>query len=200
MAFFAMSSQVLFHDTMAYGTSHHMTNIKFQNQSRETLLFEGRVGGQLVWREQLKDIVLLTREVFSLNLAPVPLGEKVGILLTFEDASRSSVRLCFRVVRADGQPVACGYQTMICIHKDTFELVPAPPVLSQYADPNLPYSLIEKLVAPSFAERARSSSKGTKEIFTSEICSLGRSVANAPLPEAYPRILDVAGRMYPLGS
>ena len=91
MALFSMVSQTLFHDTMAYGSTHHMTNIKFQNLARETLMFEGRVNGEIAWKEQLKDIVLLTREVFSLNLAPVELGDKIGILLSFEGATRSSV-------------------------------------------------------------------------------------------------------------
>lgn len=200
MAFFAMSSQVLFHDTMAYGSSHHMTNIKFQNLARETLMFEGRVDGEIVWKEQLKNIVLLTREVYSLNLAPVALGDKVGILLSFEEPTRSSVRLCFRSVRSDGQPVACGYQTMICMHKDTFELLPAPRLVSQFVGGRIECSLVEKLVNPSFAERARSSSRGVKEIFTEEICALGKSIANAPLNLAYPKIVDEDGREYALGS
>lgn len=200
MSYFAMASQVLFHDTMAYGSSHHMTNIKFQNLSRETLLFEGRVNGEIVWREQLKDIILLTREVFSLNLAPVALGGKVGILLTIEEPTRSSVRLCFRTVSSDGVPIACGYQSMICMHKDTYELLPAPRLLAQYVDPSQEYSLAEELVNPSFAERARSGSRGLKEIFTAEICALGKSVANATLNQSYPKIIDADGREYPLGS
>lgn len=200
MAFFVMASQVLFHDTMAYGSSHHMTNIKFQNLARETLMFEGKVNGEIVWKEQLKDIVLLTREVFSLNLAPVALGDKVGILLSFEEQTRSSVRLCFRVVRSDGQPVACGYQTMICMHKDTFELLPAPPVLAQYGNAMTEYSLVEKLTNPSFADRARSGSRGVKEIFVEEICALGKNVATAPLNRAYPKIIDDNGREFAIGS
>lgn len=200
MAFFVMASQVLFHDTMAYGTSHHMTNIKFQNLARETLMFEGRVSGEIVWREQLKDIVLLTREVFSLNLAPVALGDKVGILLSFEEPTRSSVRLCFRIIRSDGQPVACGYQTMICMHKDTYELLLAPPVLAQYSDSRVDYSLLETLANPSFAERARSGSRGVKEIFTEKMCALGKSVANASLDRAYPKIIDENGKEFAIGS
>ena len=200
MAFFSMTSQILFHDTMAYGSSHHMTNIKFQNLTRETLMFEGRVNGEIVWKEQLKDIVLLTREVFSLNLAPVALGDKVGILLSFEEQTRSSVRLCFRSIRSDGQPVACGYQTMICMHKDTYELVPAPPVLAQYADARTEYSLLETLINPSFAERARNGSRGVKEIFTEKMCALGKSVANSPLERAYPKIIDENGKEFAIGS
>ena len=92
MSFFAMQYQILFHDTMAYGSHHYLVNLKFQNIARETILFESRVGGGEDWTDQLKDIVMFTREAYSLNLAPVGLGGKVAILLTYEEPSRSTVR------------------------------------------------------------------------------------------------------------
>lgn len=198
MPYFAMSYQALFHDTMAYGSTHHTANIKFQNIARETILFEASVNGEKVWRQQLKDIILLTREVYSLNLAPVELGGKVGILLTYEDPSRSTVKLCFRVVREDGQPVACGYQTMICMNKDTFELVPAPQLISQYMDPYTEDSLIEELVDPCFSDRTKLGGRELKRIFTAEICELGKSIATAPLAQSYPKIIDKQGNEFPI--
>jgi len=126
MAFFSMPYRLLFHDTMAYGSHHHVSNFTFQNLARETILFESKIGGRAVWEEQLKDLILLTREAYSLNLGPVTLGQKVAILLSYEEATRSTVRLCFRVIRQDGLPVSCGFQTMICMHRGTHELVPAP--------------------------------------------------------------------------
>ena len=30
---------------MAYGTQHHMVNLKFQNLARETILFESKCNG-----------------------------------------------------------------------------------------------------------------------------------------------------------
>jgi hypothetical protein len=65
MSYFAMQSQVLFHDTMAYGSQHHMVNLKFQNLARETILFESKCRGEGDRAEQLKDIVMLTREAYS---------------------------------------------------------------------------------------------------------------------------------------
>jgi acyl-CoA thioesterase FadM len=187
---------MLFHDTMAYGSQHHMTNLKLQNVARETLLFESRTNGQEDWRKQLADIVMMTREVYSFNMAPVELGEKVAILLTYEDPTRSTVRLCFRVIRADGKPVSCGYQTMVLIHKDTLEPVPAPPLLAQYLDPANPYSLIEGLVDPSFTGRLHNGSTGIKQIMSPGICALGARVANASLSDAFPRIVDVDGQEF----
>lgn len=189
MPYFVMQYRVLFHDTMAYGTHHHMTNFKFQNIARETILFDSKVNGS-GWEDQIKDILMLTREAYSLNLAPVGLGQKVAILLSYEEPTRSTVRLCFRILAADGQPVSCGYQTMILMNKDTHELVPAPPLLTQYLSADVRGNLIEKLANPSFAERTRAGSLAVKDIFPEPIRALGRAVANESKQRAYPKIMD----------
>ena len=198
MAYFAMQYQVLFHDTMAYGSHHHMANLKFQNVARETLLFESKVNGHGGWYEQMKDIVVLTREAYSFNMAPVGLGEKVGILLSYEEPTRSTVRLCFRVMNDEGRPVSCGYQTLIMLDKDTQHLVPAPTLLTQYLNPARGYSLVEALMDPSFAERVHGGSMAVKDLFPDDICALGRHVASAPRQEAYPKIINTAFSEYPL--
>ncbi|HEU4386697.1 MAG TPA: hypothetical protein VFV34_02790 [Blastocatellia bacterium] len=192
-----MQYQVLFHDTMAYGTHHHMANFKFQNIARETILFESKVNGQRSWQDQLKDIVVLTREAYSLNLAPVGLGEKVAILLTYEEPTLCTVRLCFRVIDHRGQPVSCGYQTMILIHKDTHEMVPAPPLLTQYLNVEAERNLLERLKNPSFAERAMVGSREIKRMFPEATLLLGKTVANAVRERAYPKIIDETLNEYP---
>jgi acyl-CoA thioesterase FadM len=191
-----MQYQVLFHDTMAYGSHHHMTNFKFQNVARETILFETSVNGVRCFDEQAKDIVMLTREAYSLNLAPVWLGQKVGILLSYEDPSRSTVRLCFRVVDQNGTPVCCGYQTMVLIHKTTSELVPAPRFLARFLDEGSDRNMLDPLRAPGFLESIRAGSTGVRRIFSESVCNLGKTVANAPRESSYPRILDEAMREY----
>jgi acyl-CoA thioesterase FadM len=175
-----------------------MTNFKFQNVARETILFETTVNGVRCFDEEAKDIVMLTREAYSLNLAPVWLGQKVAILLSYEDPSRSTVRLCFRVVDQTGQPVCCGYQTMIMVHKDTHELVPAPRFLTAYLDVTAERNLIEPLANPNFAATAHTGGLGVKRIFTESIRQMGKAVANAPRKSAYPKILDETLREYEL--
>ena len=192
MSFFAMQYQVLFHDTMAYGTHHYMANLKFQNIARETLLFESRVKDEEDWTGQLKDIVMLTREAYSLNLAPVGLGGKVANLLTYDEPSRSTVRLCFRVMNAHGEPVACGFQTMVLVHKDTGELVVAPPLLAQHLDARSERNLLERLTNPSFAERAKAGGREIKHIFSDPVRSIGIKIAGEARHSAYPRIIDEA--------
>jgi acyl-CoA thioesterase FadM len=196
MPYFAMQSQVLFHDTMAYGSHHHMVNFKFQNTARETLLFEKNTDGQPSWQEQLKDILVLTRDAYSLNLAPVGLGGKVAILLSYEDPTLCTVRLCFRVIDQRGEPVSCGYQTMILLHKTTHEMVPAPPLLTSFLSAQSKVSLLEVLKNPSFAERTMVGSREIKHIFPESVRRLGASIANAPLKLAYPKIVDEAQKEY----
>lgn len=193
MAFFALPYRVLFHDTMAYGSHHHATNIKFQNIARETLLFESGAD----WKAQLDPLVLLTRDAYSLNLAPVQVGEKVGILTTYEDPSRSTVRLCFRVVSESGQPVACGYQTVLVMDRKGQHLVPAPPLMTQFLDPAKPFSLLEASATPSFVESVHAGSAVVRRIFPEAVLALGHAVATAPRTAAYPKIIDTALTEYP---
>lgn len=190
MAYFAMQYQVLFHDTMAYGTHHHTVNVKFQNIARETLLFHTNPDVEATWTEQLKDIVMLTREAYSLNLEPVALGGKVAILMTYEEPTRSTVRLCFRVMDHTGKPVSCGYQVMVLVHKDTHQLVPAPALLTQYLDTSNGKNIVEPLTQPSFAERLRTGSLAIKAVFPEEVRAIGIKVANGSPGHSYPRLID----------
>jgi len=79
---------------------------------------------------------------------------------------------------------------MIVIHKDTHEMVPAPPLLSQYVNAQSESSLLEELKNPSFAERAKAGSREIKHIFPDSIRRVGESIANLPLKLAYPKIVD----------
>jgi acyl-CoA thioesterase FadM len=198
MSFFAMQYQILFHDTMAYGTHHHTVNLKFQDIARETILFESAVRGGQDWTGQLTDIVIVTREAYSRNLFPVGLGGKVAILLTYEEPSRSTFRLCFRVMNVQGQPVACGFQTMVLLHKLTNELVPAPPLLTQYLDTENEHNLLERLTNPPFSERAKAGGREIRHIFPEGVQAIGVRIAGAARQSAYPRIIDEALRELPI--
>ena len=114
MAFFTMPYRVLFQDTMAYGSHHFLTNFKFQCEVREHFFF-GSIIDPNHDDKELQNLVLMTQEGYTRNLAPVLVGERVGLLLSIEEHTRSSVRMCFRVVRHDGKPVCCGYQSMVCM-------------------------------------------------------------------------------------
>ncbi len=170
MSYIAVSYQILFEDTMAYGSHHYLTNFRFQCIAREHFFFNG-----LFSQETFKDVVILTQQGYSRNMAPVFLGERVAIFLTFDEPTRSTTRLCFRVVRYDGVPVCCGYQMLVFTDRITGELIPVPTVLVNYVMQNL--GLIERVANPAFAERVVKGGKELKNIFTPEICELGQLIA-----------------------
>ena len=153
MAFFAVPYQIRFDDTMAYGSHHYLTNFKFQCVAREKFVFEEGLGEDPALKQEFDEYIYLTQEGYTRNLAPVGLAEKVAILLSYEDLSLSRVRLCFRVVRFDGVPVSCSYQTQVCISRRSERIVPFPVMmmerLRKYQD-----AIHDPLQDPDFAECA----------------------------------------------
>src|SRR5260370_8968961 len=97
-----------------------------------------------------------------------------------------------------GQPVACGFQTMVLVQKDTHELVLAPPLLTQYLDAENERNLLERLTNPSFAERAKAGGREIRHIFCEAVQAIGIRVAGAPRQSAYPRIIDEALNEFPI--
>jgi acyl transferase domain-containing protein/NAD(P)-dependent dehydrogenase (short-subunit alcohol dehydrogenase family)/acyl-CoA thioesterase FadM len=183
MAFFAMPYRVLFDDTMAYGSHHFLTNFKFQCAVREHFYFT-QIADVNPDDKELENLVLLTQEGYSRNLAPVLVGGRVGLLLSIEDHTRSSVRMCFRAVREDGKPVCCGYQSLVCTSKQTGEVI--------VAQEPLLYALVplrEKLRAPSFQERVLAGGTTLKAIFDEEAIRLGTAVARQTEARIVPDVL-----------
>ena len=171
MSYFALPFRVQFHDTMAYGTHHFLTNFKFQCAAREEFLFGEVIEGDPQSKAAFDEIVLITQQAYSRNMAPVAVGETVGILMSYEDPTPSSLRFCFRVVRRDGTPVSCGFQTMVCASQNTQTLVSPPPALLRYHAP-----LRERLVKPSFSERVLAGQ--LRSVFDQESIALGKAIAS----------------------
>ncbi|MBD2731585.1 SDR family NAD(P)-dependent oxidoreductase [Nostoc sp. FACHB-892] len=174
MSYIAVPYQIHFEDTMAYGSHHYLTNFRFQCIAREHFFFGG-----LFDKETFQDVVILTQQGYSRNMAPVGLGERVAILLTFDEPTRSTTRLCFRVIREDGTPVCCGYQVLVFTSRITGELIPIPPVLGDYVMQN--FGLIERSLDSPFAEKVVAGGKEIKKIFTPEVCELGKLITSQNL-------------------
>ena len=186
MGFFAYPYLVTFDDTMAYGTHHFLTNFKFQCATRESLLYGNITADSYDWRSELTDIVMLTSEGYSRNMNPVPVGEKVVVLMTFEEPSMSSIRFCFRTVDKHGQAVACGYQTIVCVNKNTGGLIELPESFKQFQ-----YDLEETFIEPRFDERARKGGRLCDELFTKEITEFAKQFVIAPANQCYPQIVSI---------
>ena len=166
MEYFAMPYLVMFHDTMAYGSHHFMTNFKFQCVIREHLLFDNTLDvATSEGKREFDKLILLTQQGYCRNLAPVRVGEKVAILLSVEEPTLSTVRFCFRVIRHDGIPITCGFQTIVCVSSETGAVVAAPSFILQYG-----MRMLERLESPSFAERIIAGR--TKEVFNVSMGSM----------------------------
>ncbi|RXZ38199.1 SDR family NAD(P)-dependent oxidoreductase [Oxalobacteraceae bacterium CAVE-383] len=207
MSFYAITYPIRFEDTMAYGSHHFLTNFRFQCAVRESLLFDhlGRVYPGS--RSDYDDVVMLTRDGYSRNLNPAMLGERLAVLLSFAAPTRSSFQLCIRTINEKGEPVACGFQTIVFMDKKG-GFVQFPRALDEFAGLHL--DLGERLIEPSFAEIALAGGSRLNAVFTPEICALGKSIAtqglelgmlvgqepaatgpdSAPAPEAVPAALD----------
>jgi malonyl CoA-acyl carrier protein transacylase/acyl-CoA thioesterase FadM len=169
MGYFAWPYRVLFHDTMAYGGHHFLTNFKFQCEAREQFFYTCLLDTEEAKAES-DELVYLTREGYSRNLAPVTVGDTVGILLSLEDVSASSVRCCIRVVRSDGTPVCCGFQTLVVMNR-AGQIVPGPDRFRRFGP-----ALREKTASPSFSERVLAGT-GLRHIFDEEAIRLGQAAA-----------------------
>ncbi|MEQ1508229.1 MAG: polyketide synthase, partial [Myxococcota bacterium] len=129
MTGFAVPYRIRFDDTMAYGTHHFLTGFKFQCAAREALLFGAVVDAVPGARAALDQVHLLTIDAYNRNLGSAGLGDRLAVLATVEDRGRTAVTFCFRVVRADGTPIACGFQTVACADPATGAIRPYPDLL-----------------------------------------------------------------------
>jgi 3-oxoacyl-(acyl-carrier-protein) synthase/malonyl CoA-acyl carrier protein transacylase/acyl-CoA thioesterase FadM len=185
VGFFAWPYRVLFSDAQAPDWHHFLANFRFQCEAREHLLFS-QVLSTAEARAQCEDLLLVVHEGYSRNLAPVALGDTVGILMSYEEVTASSMRCCFRVVRSDGTPVACGFQKLVCRSRATGHVRPAPDALTSHAG-----ALGEALWSPSFSERVLSG-VGLAAIFDTEVVRLGRETATGARPGGFTAVLDRA--------
>ena len=190
MGFYAVPYRVLFHDTMAYGTHHFLTNFKFQCFARETLFFKHIVDTSAQAAQAHRDMVLLTREGYARNLSPVEVGKRVGILVSVEAQTQASIRCCFRVVNEHGEPVTCGYQSLVCVSAETGQVMEAPDsVLGKFA-------LMGEALDPSFQELVHAGK--IRKIFPEAIRELGKAIALGQKPEAFIEApLDIAQTLPP---
>jgi acyl transferase domain-containing protein/acyl-CoA thioesterase FadM len=174
MSFYAITYPIRFEDTMAYGSHHFLTNFRFQCAVRESLLFDhlGRVYPGS--RSDYDDVVMLTRDGYSRNLAPAMLGERLAVLLSFAVPTRSSFQLCIRTINEKGEPVACGFQTIVFMDR-AGNFVQFPRALDEFAGLHL--ELGERLIEPSFAESALAGGSRLAAVFPPEVCALGKQIA-----------------------
>ncbi|HEY6561027.1 MAG TPA: SDR family NAD(P)-dependent oxidoreductase [Polyangiaceae bacterium] len=191
MAYFAVPYRILFHDTMAYGSHHFLTNFKFQCEARERLLFGEALDAVGADLSACDEYVFLTQHAEARSLAPARVGERVVILLSIEDATVSTAHFCFRVIRSDGTPISCGYQKVVILSRETRAPAEAPS-----ASRHFELMLRERLSHPSFADRV--SSGRMKDVFDEQEIRLAKEFAAAPATQAHPRVVMRPGELWDL--
>ena len=191
MGYFAWPYRVLFSDAEAPRWHHFLSNFRFQCEAREHFLFS-HVLDTAEARAECEDLVLRVHEGYSRNLAPVALGDTVGVLMSYEDVTPTSLRCCFRVVRSDGTPVSCGFQKLVSLSRTTGHVVAGPERLLRHAG-----ALREVLWSPSFADRVVSGI-GLSALFDEDVVRLGRETATGARRRASAAPSDVASARIPV--
>ncbi|QAT83687.1 polyketide synthase type I [Corallococcus coralloides] len=184
MDFFAVPYDIHFDDTMAYGSHHFLTNFKFQCAGREHLLFSPHAFEEPEFRRDFDQVLLLTYEGYSRNLAPAVLGDRLIILTSLEERGEVSLRFCFRTLKSDGTPVACGYQTVLCA--DRQGKLRAFPESFQRSFESLA-ALHEPAGPKSFRDLALQGGGGVQALFPEAVRELARTLLADTAPRGVSR-------------
>src|SRR5258708_15429554 len=92
--------------------------------------------------------------------------------------------MCSRVIRRDGKPVCCGYQSVVCASSRTGGVI-VPPVRAVHALA----PLRERVCDPAFQERVVAGGTALKAIFDAETIAVGKAAALDSLPRLVPDVL-----------
>ncbi len=171
MNFFTHRYQIQFSDTMAYGTHHFLTNFRFQCAAREALLFRPERDGSEPWKEQLASVELLTQQGYTRNLRALGLGSWAVIFMSAQELGHVSFRLCFRVLSSLGEPVACGYQSIVVIDRATRRVAAVPPIIVERLTP------LTERATEDFAGDVGFGGKALDALFPEELQKLARRIA-----------------------
>jgi hypothetical protein len=118
----------------------------------------------------------VVREHAVRSLAPVGLRERVGVLLSLERVDdTSTLRLDYRIVRGDGEPVACAFMVVACTNKSTGSPASIPQWLVDHCAMRGGFD--ERLASRSFVERALVLPGASQSLFPADVRQLGAQVA-----------------------
>ncbi|AEI66904.1 type I polyketide synthase [Corallococcus macrosporus] len=188
MGYFAVPYDIHFDDTMAYGSHHFLTNFKFQCAGREHLLFSPDVFDVPEFRRDFDRVLLLTYEGYSRNLAPANLGDRLVVLTTLEERGEVSLRFCFRTLKSDGTPVACGFQTVLCADRTSGALCAFPQSFLRCFDSLA--GIFEQAGARSFKECVQQGGSALKDVFPEPIRALAKSLLADPASLGTSRVVS----------
>ena len=185
MNYFATEYTIHFDDTMAYGSHHFLTAFKLQCAARESFLFGEKIFDLPGVEQALDKILLLTADAYARNLNAARLGERLAILLTIEEWHRASARFCYRVIRADGQPICAGFQTLIGVDAKSGLPIPLPDPLWNAMEAMR--AIEEPTTEKSFRERILAGGAEVQKLFGQAECDAAMDFLRERYPS--PRVI-----------
>ena len=173
--FYSAPWEVVEGDVAGCGPRLFLTGTRLLNGVWDRLLLEARQGA-FGTAEQLDAVSWLVLEHGFRVLAPVSLRERLVCLLSLDElADSSTLRLYYRVMRSNGEPIACAFMAISCTQKATGTTVELPqPLVNLLASRG---GFREREQSPSFIERALVLPSAEESLFTDDVRALAVGVA-----------------------
>lgn len=175
MHFYSAPWEVVESDVAGCGPRLFLTGTKLLSGVWDRLVSEARQGA-FTGVEQLDLVTWLVLEHGIRVLAPVSLRERLICLLSLDELADSSrFRLYCRVMRSNGEPVACGFMAVSCAQKANGASAALPqPVLDLLESRG---GFRERDNSPSFVERALVLPSVEESLFPEDVRALAIGVA-----------------------
>ena len=177
MQFFSAPWEVVEGDVAGCGPRLFLTGTRPLTGVWEKLL----AGAKISAAEGTENVSWVVLEHGLRALAPVSLRERLGCLLSLHEiADSSTLQLFYRLVRANGEPVACAFVVLGCATKSSGATAPLPTALRDFIAGHDGFP--EQLGASSFIERALVLPDAAESLFPDDIRALGAQAAQQGAP------------------
>jgi acyl-CoA thioesterase FadM len=173
--YFSAPCEVVEGDVAGCGPRLYLTGTKLLTSVWERLVGEARQSASS-GADQVDAVAWLMLEHGVRALAPVTVRERLACLLSLEELADSpTLRLYYRFMRSDGEPVACAFMVLGCAQKISGSPSALPqPLLDLFARRG---GFREREHAPSFIERALVLPSAAESLFPDDVRALGARVA-----------------------
>ena len=173
--FYSAPWEVVEGDVVGCGPRLFLTGTKLLSAVWDRLVTEARQGA-FTAVEQLDSVSWIVLEQGIKVLAPVALRERLICLLSLDELADSSrLRLYYRVMRSNGEPVACAFMAVACAQKVSGGSAALPqPVLDLLESRG---GFREREHSPSFVERALVLSGAEQSLFPDDVRALAIGIA-----------------------
>lgn len=174
MQFFSAPWEVVEGDVAGCGPRLFLTGTRLLTGIWENLVAGARTSA--LESTELGNVSWVVLEHGLRALAPVALRERLGCLLSIRElADSSTLQLFYRLVRANGEPVACAFIVLGCATKASGATAPLPVALRDFIDSHGGFR--EQLDASSFIERALVLADAADTLFPDDVRSFGAQAA-----------------------